>query len=309
MRRLVQWWAVWLVILCGGCAFGQKFNYHETFPRLDARGTGDVVVATHDQRPYIVSGGTPPDFVGLMRSGFGIPYPVYTQGERPFAEEMTHALCQALTQRGFHCLPATVSPQATPGEIRRALTRQNPTPALFLTVREWKSDTHTDTSLAYNATLQVLDAQGTVLAESHIEGKDVLGGSFWDTLSFAHQAIPQAVQRKLETLLNEPAITNALQALTPSPSSAHPVALQPPARAVPLMSSSSSQPSTPRNSVRLQAQYDAFRLFLQPNTSAERLSQVSSSAVLQVLENRGSWLYVETPDQRRGWILHEWIEP
>jgi Bacterial SH3 domain len=308
MRRLGQWWVVWLVMLCGGCAFGQKFNYHDTFPRLDARGTGDVVVATHDQRPYIVSGSTPPDFVGLMRSGFGIPYPVYTQGERPFAEEMTHVLCQALTQRGFHCLPATVVPQATPGEIRQALTRQNPTPALFLTVREWKSDTHTDTSLAYNATLRVLDAQGAVLAESHIEGKDVLGGNLWNTLPFAHQAIPQAVQRKLETLLNDPAMTTALQALNQSPGRAQSVTLQTPARAVSFVSSSSSPPSTPQEGVRLQAQYDAFRLFLQPNTGAERLSQVSSSAVLKVLENRGSWLYVETPDQRRGWILHEWIE-
>jgi hypothetical protein len=293
-------------MLCGGCAFGQKFNYHDTFPRLDARGTGDVVVATQDQRPYIVSGSTPPDFVGLMRSGFGIPYPVYTQGSRPFAEEMTHALCQALMQRGFHCLPATVAPQATPGDIRRVLTGQGQTPALFLTVREWKSDTHTDTSLAYDATLRVLDPQGTVLAEAHIEGKEVLGGGFWNTLPFAHQAIPQAVQRKLETLLNEPAMTTALQALNQPSGATQPVALQPPARAVPRGSTSS--PPMPREDVRLQAHYDAFRPFLQPNTNAERLSPVSSSAPLKVLEDRGNWLYIETPDQQRGWILHEWIE-
>jgi len=218
---------------------------------------------------------------------------------------MTHALCQALTQRGFHCLPATVTPQATPGEIRRALTGRGQAPALFLTIREWKSDTHTDTSLAYDATLRVLDAQGTVLAEVHIEGKDVLGGSFWNTLPFAHQAIPQAVQRKLETLLNEPAMTTALQALNQPPDTTQPVALQPPARAVPPGPTLSPQPPTPREGVRLQAQYDAFRLFLQPNTNAERLSQVSSSAVLKVLEDRGNWLYVETPDQQRGWILRE----
>jgi hypothetical protein len=175
-------------------------------------------------------------------------------------------------------------------------------------VREWKSDTHTDTTLAYDATLRVLDAEGTVLAETHIEGKDVLGGSFWNTLQFAHQAIPQAVQRKLETLLNDPSMTGALQGLNQPTDAMQPVVRQPSVQAVPLAATSRTQPFTLRQGVRLQAQYNAFRLFLQPDTSAERLSSVSAGVPLKVIEEREQWLYVETPDEKRGWILREWIQ-
>jgi Bacterial SH3 domain len=300
MRRLGRWWAIWLVMLCGGCGFGRPFNYHDAVPRLDASGTGKVV-ATQDQRPYIVSGKARPDFVGLVRSPAGIPYAVYTQGERPLAQEMTYLVCQALEQRGFRCLPATVMPQATSEETHRVLTGRGQVPAVFLTIREWKSDTPTDTSLAYNATLRVLDVQGAVLAQTHIEGREGLG---WG----AHEKVPQAVQRKLETLLNEPTMTTALEALNQPPSATPSVAFQPSAPAMPPVLPLSSQPPTPREGVRLQAQYDAFRLFLQPDTNAERLSQVPASAVLRVLEARGNWLYVETPNQQRGWILQEWIE-
>jgi hypothetical protein len=60
--------------------------------------------------------------------------------------------------------------------------------------------------------------------------------------------------------------------------------------------------------VQLQHQYDAFRLFVQPNTDAERLSSVSAGVPLKVIEDRDQWVYIETPDGKRGWILREWIQ-
>jgi hypothetical protein len=60
--------------------------------------------------------------------------------------------------------------------------------------------------------------------------------------------------------------------------------------------------------VQLQHQYNAFRLFLQPNTSAERLNSVSAGTPLKVIEDKNQWLYIETPDERRGWILKEWVQ-
>jgi hypothetical protein len=62
------------------------------------------------------------------------------------------------------------------------------------------------------------------------------------------------------------------------------------------------------NVVQLQSDYHASRLFLRPDTSAERLSAVYAGVNLKVLEERGAWLYIETPDDRRGWILREWLQ-
>ena len=62
--------------------------------------------------------------------------------------------------------------------------------------------------------------------------------------------------------------------------------------------------------VQLQARYNASRLFLRPDVGAERLSMVSSGVNLKIIENRDTWLFVETPppDEKRGWILKEWIQ-
>jgi hypothetical protein len=37
---------------------------------------------------------------------------------------------------------------------------------------------------------------------------------------------------------------------------------------------------------------------------------VSSGVNLKIIENRDAWLFVETPppDEKRGWILKEWIQ-
>src|SRR5262249_13470908 len=127
------------VPLCGGCAFGHKYNIHEITPTVSAVGTGQLGVATHDQRSYVVSAGTDPSLVGLSRSGFGIPYPVYTKSDRPLAEDMTQVICNALRKKGFQCVPVIVAVNTSPGEVRRKLREHaNPVAILFV-LNEWKS--------------------------------------------------------------------------------------------------------------------------------------------------------------------------
>ena len=62
--------------------------------------------------------------------------------------------------------------------------------------------------------------------------------------------------------------------------------------------------------VQLQSRYNASRLFLRPDTGAERLGLVYAGVILKVIEHRGSWLYIESPppDDRRGWVLREWLQ-
>jgi hypothetical protein len=59
---------------------------------------------------------------------------------------------------------------------------------------------------------------------------------------------------------------------------------------------------------RLKEHYDGAYLFLRPHPDAERLTRVSSRMPLKLIETRPQWVYVETSDERRGWLLHEWIQ-
>jgi Bacterial SH3 domain len=294
-----------LVLVCGGCI--KPHNYQDIMPNLTATGTGPVVIVTHDQRPYVVSGGTNPALVGLVRSPAGIPYSAYTQSGHPLADEMTEIISHALSRKGFQCRPVLVPASMRPDEVRRKLQEYTDATALLLVLHEWKSDTHTDTALAYDATLSVFDPHGVALAETHMQGRDVLGDAFFGNVfgkgeRFAATAVPQALQKKLEELLNDPMIITALQTGKHQPAVPQQVERQP---VTPLLP---KEHTATLGVVQLQHQYDAFRLFLQPNTGAERLNSVSAGVPLKVIEDRDQWLYIETLDEKRGWILKEWTQ-
>src|SRR5690349_16603822 len=79
-----------MALLCGGC---YKQSYDEVIPKIEATANRSIVVATHDQRPYIVSGEAKPEVVGVKRGGFGNPFPVSTASGRPLADDMTQVIC------------------------------------------------------------------------------------------------------------------------------------------------------------------------------------------------------------------------
>src|SRR5262245_14882619 len=142
-------WLLFLVMgsLCSGCAIGVKHNYADAIPQLTVAGTGTLAVATHDQRPYIVSGDTVPEFVGLSRGGYGNPFKVQTESARPLAEDMTRVLCTALHTQGFQCVPVLVAARDSAEEVQRKLHGVAGTLALLLVLHEWKSDTYINTAL------------------------------------------------------------------------------------------------------------------------------------------------------------------
>lgn len=201
--------------LCGGCAFGHRYNYHEVVPTVQAEGEATLAVATHDQRPYVLKG-TKPQFVGLTRSGAGIPYNVLTQSDRALAEDFNTVVCNALQKRRFQCIPVMVTAAEEANAVRQKLRTATKSAALLFSLYEWKSDTHVGTTLLYNVTLQVLDAQSLVVAEHRIEGSETLGANFWDPVGVAYSTVPQAFKKKLEELLNHPSVLTALHTLNRS---------------------------------------------------------------------------------------------
>lgn len=79
-----------------------------------------------------------------------------------------------------------------------------------MTLREWKSDTYTNTAQHYEVLLTILAATGEVLATKETRGKDNLRGSLLDPPGHARSAAPTAFRMKLEELFGDPAIAEAL---------------------------------------------------------------------------------------------------
>src|SRR2546428_256286 len=104
------------VLLLSGCAIGNRYAYQTVVASPQVSGTTAVSIATYDQREYVRSGTKDPQFVGLQRGGYGNPFDVRTEGDRPLADAMTTALVNTLAKKGFRAQPAVVAHSVTPAE-------------------------------------------------------------------------------------------------------------------------------------------------------------------------------------------------
>lgn len=201
MNMSVRLVAICAVALLGGCAFGKKVAYQNVKPDLEVKGTNSVAVATWDQRPYVVSGGKAPTFVGLSRGGYGNPFNVHTESGGALADDVSKSIAGALKERGFSATPVLVPATDSRRAVNEKIAEQKADRGLLITLKEWKSDTYVNTKLIYDVIVRVTDVAGEELAQASFEGKDNLGGG----------AVADAYRRKVEEWFADPKIVKALQ--------------------------------------------------------------------------------------------------
>lgn len=194
-----------------GCVVGQSIKYDDVTLDLQASGTRSVAVASVDNRPYVKAAEKEPNYVGTLRGGFGNPFNVATESGKPLADEMSSVICISLRKKGFTCTPVSIAVNEPAAQVKSKLQGANADRLMQLTLGEWMSSTYTNTGLSYDLQLTEMNRDGAVLAEKRLKGDDELGGSFMNPPAHAKEAVPQAYKRKLEELLNDPAIVNALK--------------------------------------------------------------------------------------------------
>lgn len=192
---------------------GQKYNY-AIVGDLTASGSKSLAIATHDQRPYILSSEKSPDYVGKMRGGYGNPFDVGTESGKPMSDDMSQSISSSLSKKGFKTVLIPTLPKDSSEAIMEKLKNTQTDGLILLTVYEWKSDFAGfgvfKSWLDYNATLTVFDNNGKSLAEAKIGGSDELGNSM-EPVSHSKKAVPKGVKKKIEELLNDSDVVKSLQ--------------------------------------------------------------------------------------------------
>lgn len=206
MRQLIL--ILCLGALLGGCAVGNTHRYHLGDADLSVASSNTVAVAVVDLRPYVLNGEKTPNFSGLFRGGFGNPWDVATDSGRPLAEDLAASIVVALQRKGIEATAVSLSPKTTEAEARTLVTASGADRCTLLSFREWKSDTYFNTGLTYDMTLEVLSADGTVMASKVLQGHDNLGASGVPADARVH--VETAVKKKLETLFGSPEVQAAL---------------------------------------------------------------------------------------------------
>jgi hypothetical protein len=202
--------AVCIAGLLIGCAAGQKYDYGTVVGDLSASGNKAIGVATHDQRPDIVSGAKDPDYVGTLRGGFYNPFNVNTKSGHPLSDDMTQAIASSLSKKGFKVIAVVTLPKDSPENILEKLKATRGENLILLTLHDWKSDVFASGPpryIRYNATLKVLDKNGKTLADAKITGEDDLGSAIFSY----ENAVREAFKMKIERLLNNPEVVQSLQ--------------------------------------------------------------------------------------------------
>ena len=82
-----------------GCAISRKVEYETVSANVPSL-SEHISIATWDQREQILNGARKIDFVGYMRSGAGIAYPMGTSSEKPFADVVSSSVAASFTKKG-----------------------------------------------------------------------------------------------------------------------------------------------------------------------------------------------------------------
>ena len=200
-------------LLSQGCAVGNKYNFSDTRAELQASSASHagVAVATLDQRETVVSGASPPTYVGMQRAGFGNPWRVNTESGLPLADDVTNSLSQSLSQKGFNTIPIFVAYNQSQEQALALLLANRTNRSILIVLKRWESDTYMNIGLNYELRLLVVGADKTVIAENSVAENKTLPGSFWNPPEAAKVQIPIAFKEAIEKLLNDPKIVAVLK--------------------------------------------------------------------------------------------------
>lgn len=192
-------------------ATGNKHPYHVLDLNFNLSGNSDIILAVHDQRTEMLTTGKKPDFVGYMRSGVGIPYNIGTKSGQALADDIAGIVAKGLTKKGFTVKIIQSSPSETHEQLVERLKVANAGMPVVLHLTAWHSDCYQIVWYYYNLVLQIYDSTGKFIGQKVIEGKESLGGSFWNPPKHARSVLPPALKKRIEELFNSPEITTILK--------------------------------------------------------------------------------------------------
>jgi hypothetical protein len=160
-----------------------------------------IALSVQDQRDVARVGGRT-DFVGLSRAGFGNSFPVYTVSGQPLAIDFTTSIRRGLEAAGYRVIVVNQMDNARQEVVVRKLAKTGAERLMIVQISVWVSDTLVRTKLTHDVTMRVFDGRGEELGRAQLADVAVFR---WES------EIEKAYVAKLERLLNDPSIAEALE--------------------------------------------------------------------------------------------------
>ena len=183
----------------------EKANYADVWPTIEYVTDSTISVGVHDQRPYVIDGEKSPAYVGTARAGFGNPWNVNTESNKPLSNDIAIAVVSGFmhvgTQAKTVAIPFSDNYQTALEKLRQLGAKK----IVIITLREWRSDTYKSSGFFIDAILKVYDSEGKELANSTVSHKNIGNGD--GTV----ESIYRAARLYLSMLLNDPKVKAVLE--------------------------------------------------------------------------------------------------
>jgi hypothetical protein len=163
-----------------------------------------VSIGVHDQRPYVIDVNKAPTYTGTMRGGFGNPWDMSTQSDKPLSDDIAFAVSSGFKRLGSSADPVAISYKDDQQTALSKLKAKGTERIVLITLKEFRSDTYAKAGFFIDAILKIYDREGKELGGSSISHKDVGTGD--GTV----QSPEDAARLYLSRLLNDPAVRTAL---------------------------------------------------------------------------------------------------
>ena len=210
MKKIVV--SISLILFGLGFAGCASFNFTKMPTDITVSSNRSVAVAVHDQREYVMSGESKASYVGMARNGFGMPFSEHTGSGRPFADEITDAICTALDSKGFKSVPVYVNCTMSENDVLTSLKSKNTDRLIYVKINEMQFDVLMRMGLQYNVELTVYDGSGTKLAQAlDVKEYNVSG---YNSMKGRNSAVEQSAieyGQLITRLFNDESIKRALK--------------------------------------------------------------------------------------------------
>jgi hypothetical protein len=149
-----------LSLLMSGCVVKQQVDVdYKPVAQENATEYKSVNLNVGDERSFVVTGNKHPSFIGLYRSGLGIPYDVNTEDNKPLAKVIEKSLTQELSALGF---------------VKNGVDKKT----LRITINKWRFEGYQNTDFEYDISIKVLDIFGKEIAEATVKNSLMIEGTF-----------------------------------------------------------------------------------------------------------------------------------
>lgn len=196
------------VLLISGCAIGQKTSYEgRSNFNFETEKETKILVAVHDKRPYVQSGNKKPDFTGILKSLYGIPYNVTTSSGKPLSDDFGAMIVNTMRYKGFEASQQQIPFNWSADEFNeKIIGNKKGTNVYYIEMVEWKTETHFSPALHYNLYLSIYND-----TEEKIASNKEKGFFYFDKKQPGKENLATATSNILEKLLSVKTSPNSVE--------------------------------------------------------------------------------------------------